>query len=161
MSTVVEVKPSSDRELVLCRILNAPVANVYRAWTDPAIIPKWFAPKPWSTARAEVDVRAGGASLIVMKSPEGQEMPCPGIYLEVIPNKKIVSTDAYVRAWEPSGKPFMTLTLTFEDAGGGKTKYTARVQHWSVEDREAHEKMGFHQGWGICTDQLEEIASKL
>ena len=51
------------------------------------------------------------------------------------------------KAWEPSQKPFMTVILTFEDEGG-KTRYTARVRHWTVADREAHEKMGFHQGWG-------------
>jgi uncharacterized protein YndB with AHSA1/START domain len=106
-------------------------------------------------------VRAGGASLIVMRSPEGQEFPNPGIYLEVVPNEKIVATDAYTSAWVPSAKPFMTIVLTFEDAGAGKTKYTARAIHWTVEDKEAHEKMGFLQGWGQCTTQLEETASRL
>jgi uncharacterized protein YndB with AHSA1/START domain len=51
--------------------------------------------------------------------------------------------------------------LTFEDTGNGKTKYTARVRHWTVADREAHEKMGFHQGWAIATNQLEALAQKL
>lgn len=151
----------ADRELVLTRILNAPREKVYRCWTDPKIIPLWFAPRPWTTARAEVDVRPGGSSLIVMRSPEGQEFPNPGLYLEVVPNEKIVATDAYTAAWEPNQKPFMTLILTFEDAGPGKTKYTARARHWSVADKEAHEKMGFHQGWGICATQLEETASRL
>src|SRR5688572_12108867 len=126
MSKILEAQPRNERELVLCRWLNAPRENVYRAWTDPRIMPKWFAPRPWTTARVEVDVRAGGSTLVVMKSPEGQEMPCPGIYLEVIPGKKIVTTDAYTKAWEPSAKPFMTLELTFEDENGG-TRYTARA----------------------------------
>jgi uncharacterized protein YndB with AHSA1/START domain len=51
--------------------------------------------------------------------------------------------------------------LTFEDVGNGKTKYTARVRHWSEADREAHEKMGFHAGWGICADQLAALAAKI
>ena len=55
----------------------------------------------------------------------------------------------------------MTGILTFEDAGPGKTKYTARVRHWTLADREAHEKMGFHQGWAIATDQLEALAQKI
>jgi uncharacterized protein YndB with AHSA1/START domain len=58
-----------------------------------------------------------------------------------------------VKAWEPSEKPFMTVILTFEDAEG-RTKYTATVRHWTLEDREAHEAMGFHQGWALCTEQL-------
>ncbi len=54
----------------------------------------------------------------------------------------------------------MTLTLTFEDEGG-RTRYTARVRHWTGADREVHEKMGFHQGCGICTDQLEALVANL
>ncbi len=161
MTTPVEIAPSSDRELVLCRIIDAPRAKVFKAWTDADVLKKWFAPLPWTTPRAELDVRPGGSSLVVMRSPEGADFPNPGVYLEVVPNEKIVATDAYTQAWVPSAKPFMTIILTFEDAGPGKTKYTARVQHWTVADREAHEKMGFHQGWGLCTEQLEAVASKI
>ena len=161
MTTSVEVTPASDRELVLSRIINAPRASVYKAWTTAEVLKQWFAPKPWSTSHAQLEVRAGGANRITMKSPEGQEFPNAGVYLEVVPNEKLVFTDAFTKAWEPSAKPFMTVVLTFEDAGPGKTKYTARVMHWSVEDREAHEKMGFHVGWGLCTEQLEAVASKI
>jgi uncharacterized protein YndB with AHSA1/START domain len=75
------------------------------------------------------------------------------VYLEVIANERLVFTDAYTSGWEPSGKPFMTVVLSFESVGPN-TRYTARVRHWSIADREAHEKMGFHQGWAICTEQL-------
>jgi len=87
-------------------------------------------------------------------------MPNRGIYLEVIPNERLVFTDAYTSAWIPSAKPFMTVVLTFEDEGG-QTRYTARVRHWSTEDCAAHEKMGFHQGWGVATDQLTALATSL
>ena len=73
-----------------------------------------------------------------------------------MPNKRLVFTDAFTEAWQPSEKPFMTGVLTFENEGG-KTRYTARVLHWTVADREAHEKMGFHEGWGKATDQLCEL----
>ena len=96
-----------------------------------------------------------------MASPDGNEFPNPGIFLDVVPNEKLVFTDAYTEAWEPSAKPFMTVALTFEDEGKDKTRYIARVKHWSVADREEHEKMGFHEGWGICADQLEELAARL
>ena len=151
---------SSGRELVLTRIINAPRERVYKAWTDPEMLKQWFAPKPWTTPAAELDVRPGGSNLIVMRGPDGPEFPNRGVYLEVVPNERLVVTDAYTRAWEPSEKPFMTVVLTFEDAGSGKTKYTARVLHWTADDREAHEKMGFHEGWGRCTDQLEALASQ-
>jgi uncharacterized protein YndB with AHSA1/START domain len=161
MTARTETSTIADRELVLTRILNAPRAQVYRAWTEPTLLKQWFAPAPWTTPVAEIDVRPGGASLIVMRGPDGNEFPNRGVYLDVVKNERLVFTDAFVRAWEPSEKPFMTGILTFEDAGAGKTKYTARVLHWSVADREAHEKMGFHEGWGLCTTQLEALAAKL
>jgi uncharacterized protein YndB with AHSA1/START domain len=92
-----------------------------------------------------------------MRSPEGQEIACPGVYLEVVPNQRIVATDAFTKAWEPSEKPFMTVVLTFDDLGGGKTKYKAVCKHWTDADREAHEQMGFHQGWATCAEQLAAL----
>jgi hypothetical protein len=77
----------------------------------------------------------------------------------VVKNEKLVFTDAYTRAWEPSAKPFMTAIVTFADEGG-KTRYTARALHWTAEDRKTHEDMGFHQGWGQCADQLAALAGK-
>jgi uncharacterized protein YndB with AHSA1/START domain len=150
----------ADRELVLTRLIDAPREKLYRAWTDPALLKQWFAPLPYTTPVAELDVRTGGSNFIVMRGPDGQDMPNRGVYLEVVPNERIVVTDAFTTAWEPSEKPFMTLILTFEEEGG-KTRYTATVRHWTVEDREAHEKMGFHQGWGICADQLTALVAKL
>lgn len=150
----------TDRDLVLTRIIDAPPEKVYRAWTEPELLKQWFAPLPYTTPVVEVDVRAGGSSLIVMRSPEGVDMPNPGVYLEVIPNERIVATDAFTSAWEPSAKPFMTLILTFENQDG-KTRYTAVARHWTIADREAHEKMGFHVGRGICTDQLAALVAKL
>jgi uncharacterized protein YndB with AHSA1/START domain len=156
-----EAASTADRELVLTRIIDAPREKLFRAWTDPELLVQWFAPLPWTTASAKLDVRPGGGNVIVMRDPEGNEYPNSGVYLEVVENEKIVFTDAYTAAWEPSQKPFFTGILTFEDLGGGKTRYTARARHWTVEDRDAHEKMGFHQGWGQCTDQLAALVAKL
>jgi uncharacterized protein YndB with AHSA1/START domain len=152
--------PASDRELILTRLIDAPREKVFRAWTDPDLLKQWFAPLPYTTPMAELDVRPGGACLVVMRDPEGHEFPNHGVYLEVVPNERLVFTDAYTEAWEPSEKPFMTVIATFEDQGG-KTRYTARVRHWTVADREAHEKMGFHEGWGRCTDQLAALVARL
>lgn len=149
----------TSRELLLIRLIDAPPAAVFRAWTDPDMLKQWFVPRPWSVARAELDVRAGGRNLVVMRNPEGEEFPNPGVYLEVVPNARLVLTDAYTEAWLPSEKPFMTAIMTFE-AEGNKTRYTARVLHWSVADRQAHEEMGFYSGWATATDQLEELLAK-
>ena len=149
------------RELVLTRLIDAPREKLWRCWTEPKLMVQWFTPPPWKTVHAETDVRPGGASFVLMKGPEGQEMPNRGIYLEVIRHEKLVFTDAYTEAWKPSQKPFFTCVLTFEDAGAGKTRYTARALHWNAEDCATHEKMGFHQGWGIATDQMAALAKTL
>jgi uncharacterized protein YndB with AHSA1/START domain len=151
---------TSDRDLVLTRVIDAPREKLFRAWIEPELLKQWFAPLPYTTPVAELDVRPGGANLIVMRGPDGVDMPNRGVYLEVVKNERIVFTNAYTKAWEPSEKPFMTVMLTFEDQGG-KTKYTALVRHWTVADREKHEKMGFHQGWGQCADQLEALVAKI
>ena len=151
---------TEGRDLILTRIIDAPREKLYRAWTDPVLLKQWFAPLPWTTPSAELDVRPGGANVMVMRGPDGKEFPNRGVYLEVVPNERLVFTDAYTAAWEPSEKPFMTVILTFEDAGR-KDRYTARVRHWTMADREAHEKMGFHEGWGRCADQLAALAAGL
>jgi uncharacterized protein YndB with AHSA1/START domain len=160
MAAAANAVSTEDRELVLTRLIDVPRENLYRAWTEPELLKQWFAPLPYTTPVAEMDVRPGGANLIVMRGPDGAELPNRGVYLEVVKNERLVFTDAYAKAWEPSQKPFMTVVLTFEDEGG-KTRYTARARHWTVEDRQAHENMGFHQGWGLCTDQLAALAAKL
>jgi uncharacterized protein YndB with AHSA1/START domain len=155
-----DATPNADRDLVLTRIIDAPREKVFKAWTDADLLKQWFAPLPYTTPHAELDVRVGGSNLIVMRGPDGNEFPNRGVYLEIVENERIVVTDAYTKAWVLSEKPFMTLILTFEDHGG-RTRYTALARHWTVADREAHEKMGFHEGWGICADQLEALVSKL
>ena len=151
---------TGERDLVLTRLIDAPREKLFRAWTDPELLRLWFAPKPYETPVAELDVRPGGSNLIVMRGPDGVDMPNRGVYLEVVENERLVFTDAFVAAWEPSAKPFMTVILTFEDEGG-QTRYTARARHWTAADRERHEQMGFHQGWGICTDQLEALVKTI
>jgi uncharacterized protein YndB with AHSA1/START domain len=147
----------NSHDLVLTRVFNATPDKVFAAWTQPDLLVQWFAPLPWTTSRAELDVRAGGSSLVVMKSPEGEEYPNPGVYLEVIENRRLVATDAYSSAWQPSAKPFMTLILDFELLEDNKTRYTATVRHWSAQDKETHIQMGFYEGWGQCADQLAKL----
>lgn len=158
MTTPVDANPIGDRDLVLSRIIDAPREKVYAAYTTPAKVNQWWAPRPWQASVVKMDLRPGGTSHIVMEGPSGERFDQPGVFLEVIPNERVVWTDAYSKAWEPREKSFMTAVITFEDAGAGKTKYTAHVFHPTVADREQHEKMGFHGGWAICADQLEEVA---
>ncbi len=154
--------PAEDpRDLHLTRDLDAPRANVWRCWTEPELMKRWFTPVPWSTTHAEIDLRPGGSNLVVMRGPDGEEQTHRGVYLEVVPGERLVMTDAFRSAWEPSERPFMTAIVTLADAGQGRTRYTARVRHWTLEDRQAHESMGFHAGWGKAAEQLEAVARSL
>ena len=152
--------PPELHELVLTRLIDAPRAAVWRAWTEPELMQQWFTPRPWTTPVVRADVRPGGSNYIVMRGPDGSEHENRGVYLEVVPHERLVITDAYTRAWEPAAKPFMTLVLTFDDEHG-RTRYTARARHWSAADKQAHEQMGFHEGWAKATDQLEALVRTL
>ncbi|WP_113260718.1 SRPBCC family protein [Agrobacterium cavarae] len=152
---------TARHELVLMREIDAPREKIFRAWTDPELLKQWFCPKPWGVSHAELDVRTGGSSVIVMNGPNGEVVDNRGVYLEVVPNEKIVFTDAFKTAWVPSEKPFMTGIVLLEPLGDGKTKYTAMARHWTEEDKKTHEAMGFHEGWGAATDQLAALVATI
>lgn len=150
-----------DRELSLTRLIDATPDKVFRCWTDPELIVRWFTPPPWKTIKADIDLRPGGRSEITMEGPNGEIVPNPGTYLEIVPDRKLVFTDAFTEGWAPKeGAPFMVGILTFEPEGG-KTRYTARVRHWTKDAYHDHQNMGFETGWGIATDQLEAVAKTL
>lgn len=151
---------AESHELVLTRIFDAPAAKVYRCWTDPDLLRQWFAPRPFTTPIVETDVRPGGTNRFVMQDEAGNQYPNQGVYLEVIKDRKLVFTDAFTSAWRPSAKPFFVGEIHFEEENG-KTKYTAIARHWTKEDKETHEQMGFHEGWGQCADQLAELLRTL
>lgn len=162
MTTPVDVKPSNDRELVLACIVDATPEQVYRTWTTPERYPDWFCPKPWRAESTKMELRPGGSAHVTMYGPDGEVMPNPGLYLEVVPNRKIVFTDAYTEGWVPTEDGgMMTAVLTFEPTADGKTLYTARVGHPSVEKRQQHEQMGFLEGWGVVAEQMEQVAKTL
>lgn len=144
-------------DLVLELVLDAPAEKLYRGWTEPELMKQWFAPKPWTTPKVDNDQRVGGRANVTMANPEGQEFPNNGVYLELIPNQKIVFTDAFTEGWKPAGRPFFVGELTFTDLGNGKTKYRAVARHWTEEAKNEHEKMGFHGGWEMCARQLEAL----
>jgi uncharacterized protein YndB with AHSA1/START domain len=159
--TTTMTKPEPKHVLTLERVLDAPVEKVWRCWTEPKLLEQWFCPKPWFVTNAVLDLRAGGEMSCVMNGPEGESFPNMGVYLEVVPMKKLVTTDAFLPGWVPSDRAFMVAETLFADAGGGKTNYTARALHWSEESLKEHEAMGFHDGWGMAATQLEALAKSL
>jgi len=144
------------KELSVTRFIDAPPETVYRVWTERT--GEWFAPRPYTTPVVNIDLRPGGGDIIEMEAPDGTRIPCEGVVLEVIPNRKIVMTDAFKSGWIPADA-FMVSIFTFEPEGSG-TRYTARVRHWSEEALKRHEEMGFHDGWATCANQLAELAEE-
>lgn len=147
------MKPDPKLDLVLERVIDVPRELVWTAWTTPEHVSKWFTPAPWTVADCEIDLRPGGVFRTVMRSPDGQEFPNVGCYLEVVPNERLVWTDALLPGYRPSEEPFFTAILTLEPAGDG-TRYTAVAVHRDEAGRKRHEEMGFHEGWGTVLDQL-------
>ena len=147
---------TSDRELVISRIIDAPRDRVFKAWTRQ--LPEWWGPYGMTTPVCEMDLRPGGVFRTVMRAPDGAEYPTKGIFLEVVEPHRIVFTDAFGPGWQPSPDVFFTAIITFEEHSG-KTKYTARALHWTVTHREKHEQMGFYQGWGESLDRLGSLVT--
>lgn len=146
-------------DLVLERIVDVPPALVWEAWTTPKHLKEWFVPKPWSISSCEVDLRPGGLFKTVMRSPDGQDFPNLGCYLEIVPQQRLVWTDALQPGFRPALAPtsclpnFMTAIIALAPHGSG-TKYTAIALHSDEAGRKKHHEMGFHEGWGTCLDQL-------
>jgi uncharacterized protein YndB with AHSA1/START domain len=141
-----------DRELVISRIIDAPRERVFQTWTRR--LPEWWGPYGMTTTVCMMDLRTGGVFRTVMRASDGTEYPTRGIFLEVIPPERIVFTDAFEPGWETHPDAFFTGIATFDALPGARTKYTTRALHWTVANREKHERMGFHQGWGESLDRL-------
>jgi uncharacterized protein YndB with AHSA1/START domain len=149
-------------DLQLQRDVDLPVSAVWRAWSTPALLLEWFCPKPWKVVECDIDLRPGGRFRSVMQSPEGQKMPAnEGCYLLVEPERRLVWTNTLGPGFRPKTVEVNThpnfafvVDLQLQPLPGGGTRYTARVMHADQAGRDAHEAMGFEQGWGIALDQL-------
>ena len=148
---------SEDLELSVERLIDAPPSACWKAYAEH--LNDWFCPPPWRAEVQVMDLRAGGRAAITMHGPNGEVVPNEGVYLEVVPERRIVFTDAFQAGWKPAG-PFMVGLFEFEPQGD-KTLFTGRARHWTREAYEQHQAMGFHEGWGKVAEQLEEVAKRL
>lgn len=155
----------SDFELSISRIIEAPRATVWKAWTIAEHFEKWWAPLPVKIKVAKMDVVAGGAFDNVIQMPDGSSHMAKGAFINVVPEKIIVFTDAMTEGWVPSGAGFMTAFITMNDHetdnGIMHTAYEARIAHKSEEDMQRHKEMGFHDGWSQALNQLNGVAKEL
>jgi uncharacterized protein YndB with AHSA1/START domain len=160
MTAVLPLTPDPKLDLVLERVVDVPPALIWEAWTKPEHLREWFAPAPWKIVDCEIDLRPGGIFRFVMRGPDGKESPSVGCYLEIIPNERLVWTDALLPGYRPSANPFLTAVVTLEPRGTG-TRYTAMAVHRDEATRTRHEQMGFHEGWGQTLDQLVALAKRM
>lgn len=159
MSLAPDGYTAAPHELSLSRLIDAPREKVFRAWTEPQLLARWWGPHGMTTPECEMQLCVGGLFRTVMRAPDGTEYPNQGVFLEIVAPERIVFTDAFSPGWLPSAKAFMTVVVTFDDVQG-RTLYTARALHWSAADCEAHEQMGFHRGWGESLDRLVSLVTE-
>jgi uncharacterized protein YndB with AHSA1/START domain len=146
-----------ELDLVLERTIPVSVEKVWEAWTNPEHIKHWFAPRPYSIERCEIDLRPGGQFRTVMRAPDGQvHEDGAGCFLEVKPQRRLVWTDSLGPGYRPNPNPFMTAVVEMEPVECG-TRYRATAIHGDAEIRKQHEEMGFHTGWGTALDQMVEF----
>ena len=137
-------------ELVITRVLDAPRELVFAAWTDPRHVAQWWGPQGWTTSVCEIDLRPGGAWHFVWRRPDGAEMAMRGVYREVAPPERLVSTESWGGDWPET---LNTLILSEED---GKTTITQMVLYPSQEARDAALGTGMKDGVSRSFDRLAE-----
>jgi len=146
----------TETEILITRKLGAPRHLVYRAWTTPELIRRWWGGDRGEVTIAQVDLRVGGTWRYVMTANGGFEVAFHGVYREIVPNERIVSTDIFEGM--PDAEAVNTLTLTEAD---GSTTLTLLVQHPSRELRDAHINSGMEGGMQEAMGHLEQIAMSL
>ena len=157
-------QPSSDREIVITRVFAAPRALVWKVWTQPEHITKWWGPRGFDTTVTALDLRPGGKWRYVMHGPDGAEYPVEGVFREVVPPERIVTTDEFPDDYQPPAgvdlPKGIVVTALFEDEGP-KTKLTLRIVHATAEDKKKHEAMGVVGGWNSSFDCMDDYLAAL
>jgi uncharacterized protein YndB with AHSA1/START domain len=151
-----------DTDIVITREFDAPRQLVWDVWTQPQHVEKWFGPKGFDTRVDKLDFKVGGQSAYVMIGPDGTEYPSHGVFQEIVPIEKIVTTDEFGEGFEEIESmknvdlpKILTQTYLFDDLGP-RTKLTIIVAHPTAEDKAKHEAMGVLEGWNSSLDKLAE-----
>ncbi len=148
----------NEKEIVITRVVDAPRHLVFKAWTDPEIMARWFGPRGFSNPVCELDVRVGGAWRIVMRAPNGTEYPCGGVYQEIVKPERLAFTN---NALDNEGKIILEgfTTVTFAEYGA-KTKLTLQARAVAMVEYAVAYLGGMEAGWTQSLECLdEELAS--
>jgi uncharacterized protein YndB with AHSA1/START domain len=146
----------TDEQILITREFEAPKDLVYRAWTEPELVRRWWGGERGEVTVVEIDLQVGGAWRCVMITGDGSEAAFRGEYREIVPNERIVSTEVY------EGMPGAEAlnTVTFEETGGCTT-LRVFVEHASKGTRDAHIASGMEVGMREGMDLLERVALSL
>ena len=146
----------ADDQILITREFDAPKHLVFKAFTTPELVKRWWSGKRGEVTLAEIDLREGGAWRYVMNADSGGEVAFHGEYREIVPNERLVSTEVYEGM--PDAEALDTLTLSESE---GRTTMTILVQHASKEHRDAHIESGMEDGMQDALDLLEQVAVSL
>jgi uncharacterized protein YndB with AHSA1/START domain len=146
----------SDTEILITREFDAPRHLVYRAWTTPELVRRWWTARRGEMTVAEIDLRVGGAWRYVLVTPDGTEVGFHGEYLEIVPDERLVTTEIYEAMPDAPARDTMTL-----EEVDGRTRLTLLVEHTRQEHRDAHVNSGMEDGLQDALDLVEQVAISL
>ena len=147
--------------LEITRALHAPRTSVWRCWTETELFRQWFCPAPWTVTEADFDLRPGGRMNNVMAGPRGERIENVGVWLEIVPQSRLVFTDAFSENYMPRPDAFMTGFVELSEADPGSTRMVWGARHASEDAMLQHLDMGFEDGWRAAADQLDRLAQKI
>jgi uncharacterized protein YndB with AHSA1/START domain len=152
------VTGAAERELTITRILDAPRELVFKAWTEPEHLMRWWGPHCFTNPACEVDLRPGGKWRIVMRAPDGTEYPCGGVYREIVPPERLVFTN---NAFDQQGTPLLEglTTVTFLEVGD-KTKLVLETRAVGLVSYAAQMLAGMEAGWTQSLEKLAEFVAQ-
>lgn len=156
---------SENKEILITREFDAPRQLVWDVWTCSKHIEKWWGPRGFSTRVTEMDLRVGGKLRYVMIGPDGTEYPGYGVFIEIVPPERILSTDEFGDNYDqilpnvdlPRG---MVTTAAFDEISA-RTRLTLTITHPTPEDRKKHENMGVVAGWNSSLDKLDDYLAEI
>jgi len=155
-----KTKPG-EHALNITRVFDAPLEKVWRAWTEPEEMKRWYGPKDYTAPVCEVDLRVGGKMLACMRSPEGTDFWSTGTYLEIVPFSRLVCTDSFADevgrvvpashyGMEEDFPLELLVTVNFEDLGSGRSRFN--IHHVGFSSAEMAEMTA--AGWNESFDKL-------
>jgi uncharacterized protein YndB with AHSA1/START domain len=150
----------SDEEILIAREFDAPPHLVYKAWTTPELVKRWWAGKRGNVTSAEIDLRVGGTWRYVMVASAGFEVAFHGEFREIVPNERLVTTEVYEGAPDGLGDPPLNVN-TFTELPGGQTRLEQLVVCPSRQVRDIIIDSGMESGMQESMDALEEVAISL